>query len=54
MRDLIYNAGDQLKLTKENYNDALAIIPYHFPTKLHTHWKSFISGQKYQRYKSNS
>lgn len=32
MRGLINNARGQLKLAKQNYNDALAINPYHFPT----------------------
>ncbi|CAF4975500.1 unnamed protein product, partial [Rotaria sp. Silwood1] len=32
MRGLINDARGQLKLAKLNYNDALAINPYHFPT----------------------
>ncbi|CAF0882034.1 unnamed protein product [Adineta steineri] len=32
MRGLINDARGQLKLAKQNYNDALAINPYHFPT----------------------
>jgi tetratricopeptide (TPR) repeat protein len=32
MRGLINDARGQLKLTKQNYNDALAINPYHFST----------------------
>jgi tetratricopeptide (TPR) repeat protein len=32
MRGLINDARGQLKLAKQNYNDVLAINPYHFPT----------------------
>ncbi|CAF1562267.1 unnamed protein product, partial [Adineta ricciae] len=32
LRGLIYNARGQLKLAKQNYNDALAINPFHYPT----------------------
>ena len=32
MRGLIHHARNQFKLAKQNYNDALAIHPYHFPT----------------------
>lgn len=32
MRGLINDARQQFKLAKQNYNDALAINPFHFPT----------------------
>ncbi|CAF3752931.1 unnamed protein product [Rotaria sp. Silwood1] len=45
MRGLINDARGQLKLAKVNYNDALAINPYHFPTLIQL-TKTFNSNRK--------
>ncbi len=54
MRGLIHDAQGQFKLAKQNYNDALAINPYHFPTliqltKLLIHIGNYSLAEKYAR-----
>jgi tetratricopeptide (TPR) repeat protein len=54
MHGLIKGARSQLKLAKQNYNDALAINPYHFPTliqltKLLIHIGNYSLAEKYAR-----
>ena len=54
MRGLINSARGQLKLAKQNFNDALAINPYHFPTliqltKLLIQIGNYALAEKYAR-----